>query len=263
MATHHHINIKKTGSVALFAFILTWIAMKFPEDSSRTIGALLGGILPALFWLWFWLKEDKVHPEPKKIIFEAFLFGMLAVPLAILFEKITFWSGGTILFSTFFIWAVIEETFKYYAAFIAGIRTQYFDEPIDVIMYMISAALGFSAAENALFVFTALDGGALAVGITTLQLRFIGASLLHVASSALIGFSIGFGLGESRWKKYFYLFTGLILAFALHTAFNYFIMIGGGQSLLGVFALLWVVIVVIIALFEKIKKSSFYFAPPQ
>ena len=39
--------------------------------------AAIGGMLPALFWLWFWLQEDKLHPEPRSRIMLAFLGGMV------------------------------------------------------------------------------------------------------------------------------------------------------------------------------------------
>jgi RsiW-degrading membrane proteinase PrsW (M82 family) len=259
MATHHHIDVKKTISVAVIVSIITWMAMKFPTYAAHATGALLGGILPALFWLWFWLREDKAHPEPKKIIFEAFIFGIIAVPFAIFFEKLTFVSFEKMTVLLFFTWAVIEEVFKYCAAFLAGIRTEYFDEPIDVVMYMISSALGFSAGENILFIYNSFN----AANMSMIPLRFIGASLLHVACSALIGFGIGFGVGKKNSVRFAYLFTGLTLAFALHTAFNYFIMDTGGKSLLRIFALVWAVIVFIIILFEKIKRSPYYLASIQ
>jgi RsiW-degrading membrane proteinase PrsW (M82 family) len=41
--------------------------------------AILGGIGPAMLWLWFWLKEDRLHPEPKALLTRVFLFGGLAV----------------------------------------------------------------------------------------------------------------------------------------------------------------------------------------
>ena len=41
--------------------------------------AIVGGILPALIWLFFWLMEDRCEPEPKRYIFLCFLGGMLAV----------------------------------------------------------------------------------------------------------------------------------------------------------------------------------------
>ncbi len=254
MATHHHINIKKTGTIAGVTLVLTYLAMNNPLLSGHIAGALIGGILPALFWLWFWLKEDKVHPEPKKIIFEAFYLGMIAVIIAIFLEKLTYDSILQYSPLLFFIWAVIEETLKYFAAFIAGIRTKYFDEPIDVVMYMISSALGFSALENVLFIYNSLN----TADMTTIPLRFIGASLLHVACSALIGFGIGFGVGKSKIVRIFYLFTGLSFSFALHTIFNYSIMEAGQKYLFNIFLLLWVVIVCILILFEKIKQSPYY-----
>lgn len=267
MATHHHISIAKTGSVAIAAFAVTYVALQDPQYSMTITGALLGGLLPALFWLWFWFHEDKIHPEPKKIIFTAFFFGMIAVPLAIFLEK--FYIGfrypgisdtealGMLAFIDLFAWAAIEEFLKFGMAFLAGLRSQYFDEPIDAVMYLISAALGFAAIENALFIWSAVSQGGFDALITG-QLRFIGASLLHVAGSALIGFSIGFGLCKPKLTRAIYLVIGLVGAFTLHAVFNYLIIITNEQYLLDIFALLWIVMILIIFLFEKIKRSPCY-----
>lgn len=257
MATHHHISIKKTSAVAFVLFAVTLLAMQYPaKDTVNVAGALLGGILPALFWLWFWLKEDKAHPEPKRIIFLAFVFGMLGVPAAIFFEKLAMDQIGAVTFTLFVSWAVIEEFIKYIAAIISGLRSKYFDEPIDAVMYLISAALGFAALENVFFIFSSIVDGGFADALMTGQLRFVGASLLHIACSALVGFSIAFGLCEPRWKKWLYHGVGLLTAISLHTVFNYLIMISNGKYLLNIFALLWGIIVVIILLFEKIKRSQ-------
>jgi RsiW-degrading membrane proteinase PrsW (M82 family) len=45
------------------------------------------GIIPALIWLWFWLKED-IHHEPNKFIIFSFLCGMLAVLISLPLQKI-------------------------------------------------------------------------------------------------------------------------------------------------------------------------------
>jgi len=269
MATQHrHINLTKTGIVAIVAFGLTVFSALNPVFATNIAGSLLGGILPALFWLWFWLHEDHVHPEPKRIIFSAFFLGMVSVPLAILLEKIYIgmqYPGtadvNAIAALTIFdllVWAMIEEFLKYGMAFLAAFQGDYFDEPIDAVMYMISVALGFAALENALFIWSALDSGAISEGLLTGQLRFIGASLLHVASSALIGFGIGFGLCKHHFKKAWYLSLGLASSFALHTVFNYLIIISDKDHLLEVFALLWIVMILIIFLFERIKRSPCY-----
>ena len=59
----------------------------FMSEITTVIAASLGGLLPALAWLWFWLREDSKHPEPRRLIALAFLAGMVAVAVAIPLEK--------------------------------------------------------------------------------------------------------------------------------------------------------------------------------
>lgn len=61
------------------------------NETNVLIFSLLGGIVPALFWLWFWIKEDKLRPEPKSALLIAFIGGMLAVTLALFFELIIYY----------------------------------------------------------------------------------------------------------------------------------------------------------------------------
>ena len=65
------------------------------------------------------------------------------------------------------------------------------DEPIDAVIYMITVALGFSALENALFLSNLISTSSFAQSIITGNSRFLGATLLHVASSAAVGVMIG------------------------------------------------------------------------
>ena len=43
----------------------------------------LGGLVPAILWLWFWLREDSAHPEPRGLIVITFIAGMVSVVLTI------------------------------------------------------------------------------------------------------------------------------------------------------------------------------------
>jgi len=52
--------------------------------------ALLGGFLPALLWLWFWIKEDRRRPEPRGILVMTFFAGMIAVLFALAIEHSIF-----------------------------------------------------------------------------------------------------------------------------------------------------------------------------
>lgn len=214
--------------------------------------ALLGGIFPALFWLWFWLKEDEEHPEPRKYIMLALITGMICVPLVIPLEQITLVSTSGII--TVIAWAAIEETMKYGAGVLVILRKKVVDEPLDPIIYMITIALGFSALENTLFLLNPhLD---LFGGIITGSLRFIGATLLHTLASATVGVGLAFSFYDRPSVKWKHGFFALILAILLHTLFNFFIINSNGDRILTVFAFVWVGIILLLLLFEKVKRIT-------
>ncbi len=236
-------------------------------SSYSFIFAVLAGILPALFWLWFWLREDNKSPEPKKLLARAFFAGMFAVPLVIPFQFLAskYFSGyPTILL---LLWATVEELFKFGSSFFAVFHRKELDEPIDAVIYLITTALGFVAIENTLFLLSPmienLNGATnfisnsyLADTIITGNLRFVGASLLHIIASATIGIFIAFSFYKKPKKRNHYTFIGLIVAIALHTIFNLFIMDENGSNTLVVFSVLWLGVVGLMLFFEKIKSLA-------
>ena len=227
--------------------------------------SFLLGIIPALLWLWFWLREDKEHPEPRYFILLTFFYGALSVPFALAFQLLFNHVFGVkttqaiaelpflYAFVTVCIWAGIEEFVKYIAAWHGGLKKKITDEAVDVPIYMISAALGFAALENTLFLIGPLIDGNLGLIITTTKLRFVGATLVHIASSALIGIFAGYSLFFMKSMRRRYFFTGFMLATVLHALFNLFIIKSSQNSFVG-FLLIWLFVVLIIVLFERIKK---------
>src|SRR3989344_694248 len=121
--------------------------------ASQIIYALAGGVLPALIWLAFWLHEDYKHPEPRGLILKTFLLGMLAVVFVLPFQKGVDFLFPGMTFIAILLWVILEELFKLGAAYIGGLKSVDDNEPINPIIYMITAALGFVALENALFIF--------------------------------------------------------------------------------------------------------------
>lgn len=227
--------------------------------------ASLGGIIPALIWLLFWLREDK-HPEPRKVILITFLFGMVSVPLALPFQYFIskYFAGGeelsaiatnSLLLASLiiFLWASVEEILKYIASHLIFLQRKEIDEPMDWVIYMISTALGFSAAENALFLISPLLEGNVVRSLATGNLRFIGATLLHVICSAIIGVFLAFAFYKSKHIKTIYRSVGILTAIFLHTAFNLFIIINE-QSTMLVFSFVWIAVIALILLLERIKK---------
>ncbi|MCI0533395.1 PrsW family intramembrane metalloprotease [bacterium] len=216
--------------------------------------AFAGGLLPALLWLWFWLKEDTLNPEPRGVIMRTFIAGMAAIPFAIFFEKMAFDAGfGTTVL--IFVWAAIEEIFKFAAVYIAALRSRFADEAVDWVIYPITAALGFAALENMLFLWGAIENGeAFSSVFLTGNLRFIGATLLHVVSSASLGIAFAFAYHKKKKIRFEYALIGISTAIILHTLFNLFIIEQSNDGLFLIFSFVWVVAVVILVLFEKIKK---------
>jgi protease PrsW len=223
------------------------------------------GILPAFAWLWFWLREDNEHPEPRRYILLTFLYGAIAVPFALglqlLFNTLFAINGTEAVsnssfihaFLIVFVWAATEEFVKYKAAWHGGLNKTITDEAVDVPIYMISAALGFAALENGLFLLAPFLNGNIQEVIMTTKLRFIGSTLVHIASSALMGMFIGYSLFFIKKIRKEYTIIGFILAALLHALFNLFIIKGSQNSFVG-FLLIWLFVILIIVLFERIKK---------
>lgn len=216
--------------------------------------SLVGGILPSLFWLYFWLREDKLKPEPRALIMFSFLFGMIAVIVSLYAEKTVrdFSAGSTMLLVLFA--PIIEETTKFFAAYFSSLKKRENDEPLDPIIYLITSALGFAALENALFLFSSISENNIATSIASGSMRFMGATLLHVAASATIGIFISFTFYKNKWYRFFMIIIGLFVATTLHSFFNFFIMKGSGENILAVFGGLWILVIIIIFIIERIKK---------
>ena len=169
---------------------------------------------------------------------ERFVFGIL---------------GSEIHIWTLLAWSAAEEIVKLFAAYFSALRYKVVDEPIDFLIYMVSTALGFSALENSLFLGNLLGQGLITQSILSGNMRFLGATLLHTVTSATIGAFMALSYYKNKEVKRLSLVLGVMLAIALHTVFNFFI-IELGQKVFFVFGSVWICVVVLILIFEKIKK---------
>lgn len=154
----------------------------------------------------------------------------------------------------FFMWsAFVEEFVKFYAIKLMILNNAEFDEPIDAMIYMMAAALGFAAIENTLIVFQTHPDG-VAVTINTLILRFIGATLLHALASGLLGYFLAISWFFQHHRKKL-IIIGLLIATLFHFTFNILIFIFEGQiaALLYTTALLLGMAFLISILFDRLK----------
>jgi RsiW-degrading membrane proteinase PrsW (M82 family) len=232
--------------------------------------ALLGGFLPALVWLAFWLREDRERPEPRRVVVTTFLLGAATIPAAFVIQKIASevllngagieraaaWAPVATLV-TLGIWVVTEEAVKLLAAYAGGLSRRAADEPIDGAVYLIAAALGFSALENCLYFFGDVyfhDVG-LGVAISQSSTRAVGATTLHVANAALLGVFAGYARYATPRASRALWAAGFALATLLHLAYNALIIFGGASQATNAvaFAISWAVSLAAILALEKVK----------
>ncbi|OGM96322.1 MAG: hypothetical protein A3B86_04240 [Candidatus Yanofskybacteria bacterium RIFCSPHIGHO2_02_FULL_38_22b] len=226
------------------------------------------GFVPSIVWLNFYYRED-CHPEPKHLLTKVFLMGIILSPLAILFQLLLIKCGTLSILEKiclpigflqpaspeFLLWsAFVEEIVKFYAVRLIILHDPAFDEPIDAMIYMIAAGLGFAAIENVLVVLQTTPDG-FSVTINTLILRFIGATLLHALASGLLGYFLAISWFFQNHRRKL-LITGIILATMFHFAFNMFILSFEGQ----IYALIYTTIMLlgiaflVSILFDRLKS---------
>lgn len=214
------------------------------------------GALPAILWLLFWLREDKKNPEPPHVILACFLLGGIAVIGSITLEKFSLPYVSRHPMIMLITWSLIEEGLKLVAALFGGLRKRWYNEPIDAVIYLLAVALGFAAFENTLYLFEPFSNSNFLEGLVISNFRFIGASLLHFVSSAILGSFIAFAFYKNKIHRSIYVFIGLSTATALHAVFNLLIIEDALRHTILAFVVVWISIVVCIGLFERIKRIS-------
>ena len=130
------------------------------------------------------------------------------------------------------------------------------EEPFDGVFYLVTAALGFAAFENMLFLLSPLQEGDVLRTVVTGDLRFIGATLLHTLSSATIGVALALSFYRSAAVRRSAALFGVILAVALHTLFNFFILGIRDGVTFWMFFTISVGIIAVLLLLERIKQPA-------
>lgn len=220
---------------------------------STILYAAAGGIIPTFLWLWFWLTEESDHKEPIGLVIFTFIGGAIGVLLLLPLKPLVA-SLGLDADTITVVYAFLEEVIKYNIVAMIAFRSGAITRATDYTIFLVTGALGFSALENTLYLIKPIAlGHDLGSIILTGNIRFLGATVLHSISVALIGVLIGLAHTASAvWRK-FYALVGLVMATGLHTVFNYFIMKGTRQSTIIAIAGVWIVAVIVILLFDRLR----------
>lgn len=191
--------------------------------------------LPALLWLTFFLREDEC-PEPPRMITQTFIVGALmsgpAIVLQLLLGKLI-GSSASLFIPSIVILAASEELVKFIGVYATVRNSGDFDQPVDAMIYLVVAGLGFATVEN-MFVMSSFYNVSGLLGLVdagqTLLLRFIGATLLHTLASAIIGYFWARGIVKN--KEGYFIIVGLFFSVVVHGIFNYLVYIYQNVNLL-------------------------------
>ncbi|MBI3958989.1 MAG: PrsW family intramembrane metalloprotease [Chloroflexi bacterium] len=181
---------------------------------------LLMSLVPAVLWLGFFYRMDRLEPEPKEKLTGVFILGALvtgavAVPLLEGFFAIDTWlydSFASQLIGGILLVGFVEEAVVYLVVRYGIYADPEFDERVDGVIYAIAAGLGLATVLNFNYV---LEHGGVDLGIGSV--RVVVTSLAHASFAGILGYFIG----QARFEKTpsLYLPAGLALAALLNGVF--------------------------------------------
>lgn len=176
-------------------------------------------LIPGMFWVWFFNRQDSEDREPLGLLLRCFLYGMIAVGAAALaeiaFSPVMEAATHPVnhLIALIVGVGLVEESAKFAAFHLAVHREPAYNEPVDGIIYAVTAALGFSTLEN--LIYTA------SFGLSVAPLRAMVASVAHAAFSGIVGYYAAMVKFRDRPRRTAW--AGLGLASVLHGFYNFFI----------------------------------------
>lgn len=192
------------------------------------IAAVAFSAVPALLWLAYFYVQDRHEPEPKHYVFGVFLLGgFVAGPLStfIVGDVMSIGDatsldrfGSDRLLRAFLVVGMAQELCKYAVVRYTIYLSPEFDEPMDGIIYMTAAGIGFATFENVHF-FQRLDGEVL---LTTAAGHAVITTLAHACFAGVLGYALGRAKFSSATapRRGVTLFVGLVVAVALNGQFE-------------------------------------------
>ena len=178
-------------------------------------------LAPVVLLFWFFYVRDKYEKEPPGLLIRLFAFGAFSVLPAIAFGLLlgrftNFYlvpgSLKYLLVENYLVIGLVEEMVKLYVVVSVAYGHAAFNEPYDGIIYAITAALGFAAVENIMYVYQ----GGVGVGVARM--------LLAVPAHALFGSFMGHYLSRSKFssggRSTRLIYLALLIPAFLHGTYN-------------------------------------------
>lgn len=200
----------------VFTGIFNFILPGFGDNLTGVpliLWGLILSVIPAVIWIYFFYRMDRLEAEPKGMVIGVFVVGALVT--AALHDFIinnvfnmnewqynNWWShllGGILIVGfveQFIVWASVRYTV---------FRNSEFDERVDGVIYSVAAGLGLATVLNFAYVLRS-DGVDLDIG----SIRMVINAMAYASFSGILGYFIG----QARFEKtpLYYMPLGLAIA---------------------------------------------------
>jgi RsiW-degrading membrane proteinase PrsW (M82 family) len=195
----------------------------------QPLTAVVLAAVPGLLWLGYFYTQDRHEPEPKHFVFGVYLLGVfLAGPVSDFLvgqvvppQTVQAHSfnpfGADRLIYAFLLVGLAQELCKYAVVRYTMYTSPEFDEPLDGIVYMTAAGIGFATYQNYQF----LKGVQGEVFLSTGAATAVVTTLAHACFAGVLGYTLGRAkfATPTAFKRSITLLVGLLCAAALNGQF--------------------------------------------
>ncbi len=185
-------------------------------------------LLPVIILGYYTYSKDD-EKEPKKLLIELFLGGLLSAILTVVLSllvrvvfpmfagEVAYFGPIKLLIYTFVVVAFIEELCKFIILYLISYHNKEYDQLYDMVVYAVFVALGFAWIENLLYVY---EGG-LTIALT----RLVFAVPTHASVAVFMGYYLSLSKLSELYKKEKlrrkYLLYSILIPTLLHGVYDF------------------------------------------
>lgn len=186
---------------------------------------LIISISPSIaFLIWIYLK-DKYEKEPIRYLINLFILGTLVSIPAIAIEDILMKVDISnkylnIAYIAFIVAAFTEEILKASILIAYCLKSKYYTEKLDGIVYSIFITLGFATIENIIYIFYEVYLNIFEIGLT----RAIISIPAHIMFAITMGYYLSMYKFNQEENRYKYILKMILIPIFLHGVFDFILM---------------------------------------
>ena len=184
--------------LGLVGFVAAMVGLEHTSPGPARLGPLaaLGfAAVPSALWLGYFYLQDRNEPEPKQLVFGMFILGaFVAAPMANFVASTLPVVGAELdplsvhrVLTNILVIGMVQEMSKYVVVRYSIYHHAEFDEPMDGIIYMMAAGIGFATAQN--YRHLASLGGS--VVLSQAAMNTVVNTLAHACFAGVLGYALG------------------------------------------------------------------------